>query len=81
MSTPVNYYIGLKRGPTGRDFDVVAGTSTAGSAVDVELRMQIDNGTNTTGLTRKDTLLIMEILERFIEERGLNHAGAFLPAL
>ena len=81
MSTPVNYYLGLKRGSINQDFQVVAASTTSGSAVDVELRIQIDNGTSTTGITRKDVLLLVEVLERFISDRGLNHAGAFLPAL
>lgn len=39
------------------------------------------NGAATTGLTRKDVLIAMEILEAFIESAGLQHAGATLPAL
>lgn len=81
MSTPVNYYLGLKRGAPFNVNSVVAGTTTSGSAVDVELRLQIDNGTNATGLTRKDALLVIEILESFIESGGINHNGQNLPAL
>ncbi len=81
MSTPVNYYIGVKRGDPLNIQNVQTSTSTLGSAADIELRMQIDNGTSTTGLTRKDVLIAMEILEAFIESAGLQHAGATLPAL
>ena len=81
MSTPVNYYIGMKRGDPFNIQAVQTGTTTLGSAADVELRMQIDNGTTTTGLTRKDVLIIMEILEGFIESGGLQHAGGSLPAI
>jgi hypothetical protein len=81
MSTPVNYFLGLKRGAPLNVNQVVAGTSTSGSAVDVELRLQIDNGTNTTGLTRKDVMIAIEILQSFIQSGGNNHDGQNLPAL
>lgn len=77
----VNYYLGVKRGAPLNVNNVVAGTSTAGTAVDVELRLQINDGSNATGLTRKDAILAIEILEAFIESGGNNHAGANLPAL
>lgn len=81
MSTPVNYYIGVKMGDPLNVNNVQTGTSTLGSAADVELRMQIDNGTSTTGLTRLHALKCMEILEAFIESGGNNHDGQFLPKL
>ncbi len=81
MSTPVNFYLGLKRGAPFNVNSVVAATSTQGSAVDVEVRIQIDNGTSTTGITRKDTVLLLEIIEAFIESGGNNHDGQNLPKI
>lgn len=77
----VNYYLGVKRGAAVNVNNVVASTATAGTAVDVELRLQINDGSNATGLTRKDALIALEILEAFIQSGGNNHAGANLPAL
>lgn len=81
MSTPVNYYIGVRRGEPLNIQAVQTGTSTLGSAVDVELRMQIDNGTAVTNLKRKDVVVDLKILLAFLESGGLQHAGANLPAL
>lgn len=75
----VNYYIGVKRGAPLSINSVTAGTSSAGTAVDVELRMQINDGANATGLRRKEALLALEILESFIENGGANHDGQNLP--
>ncbi len=77
----VNYYLGVKRGQAMNANRVVAGPGSAGTAVDVELRLQINDGSNATGLTRKDALIAVEILEAFIESGGNNHDGANLPAL
>jgi hypothetical protein len=77
----VNYYLGLKRGAEFKKDLVVAGTTTSGTAVDVEVRLQINDGSNDTNLTRLDSVLILEIIEAFIEAGGLNAAGANLPVL
>lgn len=77
----VNYYLGLKRGAQDTPSQVVAGTSTAGTAVDVEVRIQTNDGSTATGITRLDAVLLMEIIEQFIESGGLNNAGANLPVL
>lgn len=76
----LNYFIGLKRGAANNPNLVVAGTTTAGTAVDVEVRLQINNGTSATNLTKKDAVLLLGILEDFIENGGINHNGANLPA-
>ncbi len=77
----VNYYLGLKRGDSNNPGNVVAGTSTIGTAADVEVRIQIDNGTNTTGITRKDVAILLEMIERYVEQDGISGSlGAFLPA-
>lgn len=78
----VNYYVGFKRGAAvASPFLATVGTSSAGTAVDVEVRMQIDNGSGPTGLTRKDVNILLDGIEDYINSGGLNHAGASLPAL
>lgn len=77
----VNYYLGLKRGAENKPSLVVAATSTQGTAVDVEVRLQTDDGSNATGLTRQDAKLLLKIILEFIEQGGLNSAGANLPVL
>ncbi len=76
----VNYYIGVKKGASLVQSQVVAAASTAGTAVDVEVRIQINDGATATGISKKDTVIALEIIEKWINENGLNHAGAFLPA-
>jgi hypothetical protein len=78
----LNYYLGATRGANINAFNVTAGTSTAGTAVDVELRIQINNGSNATGITRKDVNLIIEKLRNYINSGGaLGIAGVDLPPL
>ena len=77
----INYYMGVKRGGTNNQFAVVSGTSSAGTAVDVEVRMQIDNGTAATGLTSLDVEVAIETLKSYLHSSGLNHAGTNLPPL
>jgi hypothetical protein len=79
MST--NYYLGPQRGGPLNVNRVVAGTSTAGSSVDLEARLQIVNGATPTGLTRKDSIMLLKIIEAFIDGGGNNHDGQNLPAL
>ncbi len=81
MSTPVNYFLGLKMGDPLNVNNVQLGTSTLGSAADVEVRLQIDNGTATTGLTRLQAYKCLEIIEAFIQSGGNNHDGQFLPKI
>lgn len=76
----VNYYIGVKRTAPLNTHNVVAGTATAGTAVDVEVRLQVNDGSNATNLTRLDSVKCLEIIEAFIQSGGVNHAGANLPA-
>lgn len=77
----LNYYLGLQRGAANNPNLVVAGTASAGTAVDVEVRLQINNGSNATGLTKKDAVILMDVLEDFINSNGTNHGGANLPAI
>lgn len=70
MSTPVNYYLGLQRGQDQVGL-VAAGTSTGGTNADVEVRMQIDNGTTTTKLTKMDTVRLLKVIIQYIEGNGV----------
>ena len=76
----LNYYLGLKRGANMRPEEVVAGTSSAGTAVDVEVNIQINNGTSATGIRNKDVILLLKVIEAYIKQGGLQGAGTFLPA-
>ncbi|MDR3562050.1 MAG: hypothetical protein P4N59_11530 [Negativicutes bacterium] len=77
----VNYYLGLARGQLGNPFVAVSGTASNGTGSDVELRIQINNGTNATGITKNDVLRAMEKFAEYLEAGGPNHAGTNLPAL
>jgi hypothetical protein len=77
----LNYYLGLPRGAGGAMGNVVAGTSSAGTAVDVEVRIQMDPGTGPTGITSLDVRLLLKTIINFMDSSGLNHAGADLPPL
>ena len=77
----VNYYLGLKRGAPFNVNGVSAATTSAGTAADVEVRIQINDGSNATGITRLDVQKLLEILEAFVESGGKNHDGQFLPPL
>lgn len=77
----LNYYLGVKRGDPLNTGIVNAGTATIGSAADVELRIQINDGINPSGLTRKDLENCLCVIQAYIESGGLNHAGTYLPVL
>ncbi len=71
------YFLGLKFGNDANVEQVSAGTTTAGSAVDVEVRLD-----TTNVLTRKGAIEALEIIEAFINGGGSGPgAGANLPAL
>lgn len=77
----LNYYLGLQRGANANVYNVTAGTSSAGTAVDVEVNVQINNGTSATGITSLDVRLLLETIINYLDSSGLNHAGADLPPL
>lgn len=83
MSVAVNYYLYVARGKTDQPGNVTSATASGGTAGDIELRMQIDNGTGTTGLTKKDVLLAMELFEQYILSNWPTGSGqgTNLPAL
>lgn len=76
----VNYYLGIKRNAPLNVNNVVAGTATVGTAVDIEVRLQINDGAIATGLTRLDAIKALEVIEAFIQSGGVAHAGGNLPA-
>lgn len=77
----LNYYLGLKRGDPLNVGAVTAQTTTVGTAADLELRLQINDGSNATGLTRQDIILALRKFANYVEAGGNNHAGTFLPVL
>ncbi len=77
----VNYYLGLKRGDNNNPGNVVTGTSSGGTAADVEVRIQINDGVTATNITLKDVELLLNMIKRFVEQRGISGAlGTNLPA-
>jgi hypothetical protein len=79
----INFYVGLPRGALNERAEaVVSGTASAGTAVDLEIRMQIDNGVSgATGLTRKDAVVLAQMLTKYIQQGGFDFKGTNLPAL
>lgn len=77
----VNYYLGLQRGGIMDPESVTAGTSSAGTAVDLEVRIQINNGTTATNITRKDCVELLDVILAFINGGGSAGGGANLPAM
>lgn len=80
MSTPVNYYLAIPRGKYALANVTSAAVSQATSA-DIELRMQIDNGTGLTGLTREDVVAAMRTMESYLLSNGIpgGSPGTNLP--
>lgn len=73
-------FAGLMRGQDGQVDSVVTGTSST-STLNVEIRVQTDDGTAVTGITRSEVARLLDTIARFYEQGGLNHAGANLPVL
>jgi hypothetical protein len=77
----LNYYLGLKRGFDNNPDNVVAGTSSNGTASDIEINIQINNGSTATNITREDVIAAMVVFAAFINGNGAGGNGANLPAL
>lgn len=79
----VNYYLGLARGVSDSPSNVVAGTASNGTSSDIELRIQINNGTNATGVTKLDVAKAMDVIEQYLIGNWIPAAspGTDLPAL
>ena len=81
-----NYYLGLKMGDNNNiDLVVTSATTNAGpgngTASDVELRIQTDTGSGPNGITRKDVIEKLIILQEFILSGNPTNSGANLPVL
>lgn len=74
----VNYYISLVKGQVNNPGLVVSGSSSTATA-DVELRMQTNNGTIPTKLTRQDVHNMVCTLLQFLDAQG-NARGGGAPA-
>lgn len=83
MSVAVNYYLGIARGKTQNPGNVAISTSATGTAADVEVRIQIDNGTSTTGITKDDVIMALRNFEQYIIGNGIpgGAPGTDLPKL
>ena len=68
----LNYYYGIARGQVDGVGDlVVVGTSSNGTASDVELRVQMNDGTNPRSLALIDVLNLLKTIEHYLENLGL----------
>ena len=74
----LNYYLGFQRGANGNPYLVTAGTSPAGTSVDVEVNIQINNGTSATGITCLDVRKILDTIDQVVADRVV---PSFLPVL
>lgn len=82
----LNYYYGLSRGQNANPENVVVTSSTnsgpaQGTAADVELRVQINNGATASNITREDVRLLLVTILEFFDGNGAGGAGANLPGL
>lgn len=76
-----NLFLGIRRVDGLNPGNVQTGTATVGTAAEVELRIMTDDGSAPTGIKRQDVVNAIEVLKGFIEQGGLNGAGANLPVL
>lgn len=57
-------------------------SGTSSTAADfIELRWQSNDGSDPTGVTKKDILVALEVFERFIIEGGIVSDGTDVPAM
>lgn len=82
----LNYYLGLKHADDDNIGNVVTSNTTnagpgGGTAADVELRLQINDGSNATNITKEDVITRMRFLEEFILSGGPDASGTNLPAM
>lgn len=74
-----NFYYGVTRGQEINPSEVVVGVASNGAASDVELRVQTNNGTSATGITKIDVLIALKALLAYFESDSF-YAGNDLPA-
>ncbi len=82
----LNYYYGLSRGQAlNPELVVTTATTNAGpaqgTAADVEVRVQINNGASASNITREDVRLLLLNILAFFDGNGAAGAGANLPGL
>ena len=83
----VNYYLGLKVGDENNYEKVVTSSQVSagpgnGTSSDVELRIQINDGSNNIAITRKDVIEKLQVIMEFINGGGTRPgSGTNLPAL
>ena len=77
----LNYFWGVKRGDPNNPDLITPTTATVGTAADVEIRVQINNGSNATGMTNLDVIRALDIMKQVFANRGVNHSGTDVPAL
>lgn len=70
MSVAVNYYLGIRRDQQHAG-QVAVGTTTGGTNADIEVRIQIDNGTATTGMTKMDAVRLLEVIREYVAGNGV----------
>lgn len=68
------YYLGVKYGADANPENVVAGTSSAGASVDVEVRLETANT-----MSKKGAIEGLITIVNFINGNGQDGAGANLP--
>ena len=66
-----NYYYGVARGKyDGDGTSVVVGTSSNGTASDVEVRVQTVNGSTNTGITVLEVINALEQINAYLANAG-----------
>jgi hypothetical protein len=78
----LNYYIGNTRGQSFQPYNQTIGVATAGTSADIELRIQANNGSNNTGVTKEDVIKGMRLIEAYLNGSGLTgFVGVDTPPL
>ena len=77
----INLYLSMVRGKINLA-NVTANAVTQATSADIELRMQTNNGSNATGLTRDDVIQSLRTMEQWLLSNGIpgGSAGTNLPA-
>ena len=73
-----NYYFGLSRGADNQAYKVTIGTSST-ATLTVELRVQTNDGTNPTGITKEEVKLLTDTIMQAILDNV--NSGTDMPVL
>ena len=71
----LNYYLGLTRAALDNPGLVTNGTASAGTGADVEIRIQMNNGTINSGITKKDVHRMVCTILQYIDSSGDARGG------